>query len=89
MCPSLVVSKVGHSSPMRRKDVKFHSTAIAERKILLDKIRDLKLAKEGSNLDLRRSSRCRMPPMALSGGDFIVPWKGKEKVIPSTPGGVG
>ena len=86
---SPLASKVGHSSPIGGKGAKVHSTAIAERKILLDKIRDLQFAKEGSNLDLRRSSRCRMPPISLSGEDFIVPWKGKEKVIPANTGGEG
>ena len=92
--PPLVTTKVGENSPtMRGKDTVAHSTATSERKSLLDKIQDLLRdrlkAKDGLNLALRSSSRSRMPPMPLSSGDFIIPWKSKERVISSTQGGVG
>ena len=72
MCKVPPLKEVGSASRLVRPA----STATSERKILLDKIHDLQRVREksmdGSNLTLRRSSRSRLPPMSLSGGDFIV-----------------
>ena len=76
----------------------FTDKKVLDRKILLNKIQELQVLRKaevnvedkyGSNQALRRSSRFRMPPLSLSGDDFIVPWKKKEKASVSTPGGVG